>query len=46
MPVRKLAMEFIGTFFLVSIAHSFEFDQINAAASKATTMPFVMGRTP
>ncbi len=36
----------IGTFMLVSIAHSFEFDQINAAAAEIATMPFVMGGVP
>ena len=36
----------IATFFLVSIAHSFEFDQINAAASEAAVTPFVMGGVP
>ncbi len=36
----------IGTFLLVSVGHSFEFDQINAAASEAAATPFVMGGTP
>jgi NADH-quinone oxidoreductase subunit L len=33
----------IGTFLLVSISHSFEFDAINAAASEAAATPFMMG---
>ncbi|MFO0681942.1 MAG: NADH-quinone oxidoreductase subunit L [Sandaracinus sp.] len=36
----------IGTFLLVSVAHSFEFDQINAASAEIAASPFIMGGVP
>jgi NADH-quinone oxidoreductase subunit L len=36
----------LGTFILVSIAHSFEFDQINAAAAEIAATPFMLGGAP